>query len=171
VVSRISDLLLSMWPDAPFRAGPLTGGLDFNRYQEARNGQRSPGELQLSPTFTAESNRRGRAPWWSPAAVAVLTDNGTFSSGYTIAADLVRAGAVVIGTASSQSGNCFGDHLPRALPHSRLTLLVSFEQFNDWPDDPDRGHLLRPDSHFDPNTSLLKALHWISQQASSRQPA
>lgn len=123
--------------------------------------------LNACPSILDELTNRGSQPWWSPASIFVLTDTETASSGYSIATDLRRLGATLVGTPSRQSGNAFGDYTLHPLPNTDASLAVSFKMFRYWPDDPERGHIMTPDipltyetfrDHgFDPNTTVALA--------------
>ena len=168
---RISARLQMRWPHQPQL---LDGQYDFTELDEVeaalRDGAAS-NELQFGlnacPSIANQLTTRGRETWWKPASIFVLTDTQTASSGYSIATDLRRVGATLVGTPSSQSGNAFGDYTLHQLPNSGASLGVSFKMFRYWPDDPERGHILRPDipltyetfrnHRFDPNTTVTLA--------------
>lgn len=74
----------------------------------------------------------------------------------------------MVGVPSGQAGNCFGDTLFFKLNNSAISGAVSFKRFLEYPDDPERGKMLRPDYEltydklaaygFDPNAEILLAL-------------
>jgi hypothetical protein len=57
---------------------------------------------------------------------------------------LLRHGAEIVGVPSMQAGNCFIDALSFQLKHSGLQGMVSQKWSLLFPDDPERGKLLRP---------------------------
>jgi hypothetical protein len=81
---------------------------------------------------------------------------------------LYKAGATLVGTPSSQAGNCFGDTLQFRLGNSKLSGSVSHKYFDMFPDDPEMGRVLRMHHQltyeklksygFDPNAEILFAL-------------
>ncbi|MFC2103741.1 hypothetical protein ACFLS4_00120 [Bacteroidota bacterium] len=81
---------------------------------------------------------------------------------------LYRAGAKLVGTPSSQSGNCYGDILNFELKHSKLTGNVSHKKFIYFPDDEEKGRVLKPhymlsydklaSYNFDLNAEILYAI-------------
>lgn len=172
ISSRRRDAHQVAWPNVP---GPADGEMDFTELDEVdaavaagAQSRELRGVLDGCPSLWTEIDSRGPGPWWHPDKLLVLTDNGTYSSAYSITTDLCRAGATIIGTPSGQSGNAFGDYTTYTLPHSGGTLCVSYKVFRYWPDDPARGHLLHPDielsyddlrdHRFDPNTAVIRAL-------------
>jgi hypothetical protein len=107
--------------------------------------------------------------------VVVLCSPFTFSSGYTLMHRLYRTGALIVGTASAQQGNCFGDIVEIRLQHSRLSATVSHKQFLYFPDDPELGEVLPPHFPldyqtlaafgFDPHAEILLALDVLESKA------
>ncbi len=77
-------------------------------------------------------------------------------------------GAEIVGTPSAQAANCFGDILNFELPNSGLTFSVSRKTFVLFPDDPEKGKVLKPhhpltyaklkELGFDRNAAVLYAL-------------
>lgn len=109
---------------------------------------------------------------WTPQIVVVLTSAGTYSAGFDTAFMLLRHGAHVIGVPSAQAGNCFIDSLSYRLDHSGLEGFISHKWSRYFPNDPERGKLLRPDieltynylvaQQFDPNATVKLALEHLS---------
>lgn len=151
-------------------------------------------ERLLGETSEDESEKRDREGWidyyenWTPTFAAevrsgqceasckvpnigVLTSPRTFSGGYWVAAFLEKAGAQIVGIPSGQAGNHFGSVLQLTLANTGITLSVPTKQFLIFPDDPERGRLLRPDLEltleklkaydFDPNAEVLLALETL----------
>jgi hypothetical protein len=81
---------------------------------------------------------------------------------------LVKRGASLVGVPSSQAGNCFIDGLFYTLERSQLTGIISYKWSRLFPDEPERGRLLRPHREltydylasvgFDRNASIALAL-------------
>jgi len=124
--------------------------------------------LQMSPTFYAEYMSGQYKNYYRPPELMVISSPWTYSSGYTLMSLMYKMGAKIVGVASGQSGNCFGDTLMFQLKNSGLRGYVSYKLFLDFPEDPKLGYILRPHReltyedlirhHFDPNTSVLLAL-------------
>lgn len=122
------------------------------------------------PTFGRVFERRQDEAMWAPRVV-VLTAARTYSAGFDVAAHLVQLGARVVGVPAAQAGNCFIDVLPYTLTHSGLQGIISHKWSRWFPDDPERGRVLRPEreltyaylaSHrFDPHASVALALEYL----------
>lgn len=131
-------------------------------------------ELDRMPTFAAEYRSGKYENHYLPANVMVLISPKTFSSGYTLMYYLFRAGATILGTPSSQAGNCFGEPFDFILKHSGLTGTISHKQFVNFHDDPEMGRVLQPhllmtydklkSYKFDSNAEILYALDICSQR-------
>jgi len=127
----------------------------------------------LIPTFSALFKQRLWEATWTPR-VLVLTSADTYSAGFDLAVDLYRQGATLLGVPSAQAANCFIDGLRYRLKHSQLEGLVSFKRSLGFPNDPERGKVLRPHHEltyaylahqgFDPNATLRPALEHIGEQ-------
>jgi hypothetical protein len=96
------------------------------------------------PTFKNEVATGLYEGYYCPDSVYVVSSENTFSSGYTLMYYVYSAGAALVGTPSSQSGNCFGDVLGFELTHSKLTGIVSHKKFTYFPDDDEKGRVLKP---------------------------
>lgn len=124
-------------------------------------------------TFAPMFEQRQGEKLWTPA-VTVLTSADTFSAGFDVAVDLWRRGACLVGVPSAQAGNCFISVLGYQLGHSRLKGGISFKRSLYFPDDPERGTLLRPEheltyaylasQHFDPHAAMTLALESLSHE-------
>ena len=87
--------------------------------------------------------------------------------------DLYRLGALIVGIPSSQAGNSCGDNRTYELTNSKLRISFSTKYFAAFPDDPEKGHLLRPhypltykkfiSYGFDKNAILLYALDRLKE--------
>ena len=109
---------------------------------------------------------------YCPEHVVVICSPDTFSSGWTLMYYLKKAGALVVGTPSSQGPNCFGDILSFTLKHSGLSGIVSQKRFEYFPDDP-KATVLKPDYplsyeklaeyDFDPNAEIRYALEVLDK--------
>ncbi len=124
-------------------------------------------------TFAREYNSGKFSKYYLPKNVVVLCSANTFSSGWTLMYCLYKAGATLVGTPSSQAGNCFGDTLQFQLNNSKLRGSVSHKYFIMFPDDLEMGRVLRMHHQmtyeklksyaFDPNAEILFALEMIKQ--------
>jgi hypothetical protein len=158
----------------------LKNDYNFDDYFKAK--KQSPKEkkedkydifAKKTTTFANEIKNGEYEAYYCPANVIVLTSPETFSSGFWLAADLNKAGAKLVGTASSQAGNSFGDVISFNLPNSRIFCSVSTKQFVLFPDDSKKGKILKPDCeltykklasyNFDPNAEVLLALEYVSK--------
>jgi hypothetical protein len=120
------------------------------------------------PTFEAEYKAHEHDGYYLPGNVIVLCAPDTFSSGYTFMYHLQRCGAKILGTPSAQAGNCFGDTMGFKLENSGLSGTVSRKYYELFPDDHEKGRVLRPDYpltyeklasyNFDTNAEILYAL-------------
>jgi hypothetical protein len=168
------------------RRVPLqVGDYDFDDFMGIDSGQESSAKvlspakryeeyLQRSATFAAEVKEGEYEGYYAPKNVFVITSAGTFSSAYWLAADLQKAGAVLVGTPSGQTGNSFGDILFFKLKHSGIQGTVSYKRFLIFPNDEEKGKLLRPDIvltyeklkdlQFDPNAEILIAVDNVSEK-------
>jgi hypothetical protein len=127
--------------------------------------------LDRGSTFAEEYNSGKFSGYYLPKNVVVLCSANTFSSGWTLMYRLYKAGATLVGTPSSQAGNCFGDTLQFQLENSKLRGSVSHKYFDMFPDDPEMGRVLRmhhqmtydklKSYRFDPNAEILFALEVI----------
>jgi hypothetical protein len=109
---------------------------------------------------------------YCPKHVVVICSPDTFSSGWTLMYYLTKAGALVVGTPSSQGPNCYGDVLSFTLAHSGLSGIVSQKRFEYFPDDPN-ATILEPDYplsyeklaeyDFDPNAEIRFALEVLDK--------
>jgi hypothetical protein len=128
--------------------------------------------LEKAPSFwsTYQTGKYHQPRSW-PEHVVVLTSATTFSSGFNVATGLVANGARIVGTASAQAGNGFGDMLMFSLEHTGIEVGVSYKQNVTFPDDPERGRCLEPGDpltyetlakfNFDPNAEVLLALETL----------
>jgi hypothetical protein len=100
--------------------------------------------ITMMPTFKNEIKTGLFENYYRPDNIYVVSSENTFSSGYTLMYYVYSAGAVLVGTPSSQSGNCFGDVLSFELTHSKLSGTVSHKKFMYFPDDAEKGRVLKP---------------------------
>jgi hypothetical protein len=193
-VLRYSPLYLANYLTPPedrrmaIEAAMGNGGYDFSEEREWRRRQRhglSPeeraraiadteAEVATAPSFERFFQHREGEAMWSPRVI-VLTSARTYSAGFDVAAMLVKRGARLVGVPSSQAGNCFIDGLFFTLENSRLLGSISFKWSRLFPEDPERGTVLRPDveltydylrsTGFDPNAAVLLALEDVRRPA------
>jgi len=133
--------------------------------------------LVRMPTFQKEYESGKYSGYCLPRNVFVLCDAGTFSSAFFIMYYLKQAGAEIVGIPSAQAGNCFGDIIEFTLPHSGLQYHVSRKYFELFPNDPEKGIVLRPDHlmtydvmssyNFDPASLLRFALDLLRNRNKS----
>ncbi len=105
--------------------------------------------------------------------VIVLISPFTYSSGFNLMQALLAQDALLVGTASAQSVNNFGDSLVTQLPYSGVTVFVSHKVNIGDPSDPATGQIIQPDHpltwarwaawNFDPNAEVLYALELINK--------
>jgi hypothetical protein len=138
-----------------------------------RESQDLQGLFAHMPTFSPLFEQRLWEASWTPH-VLVLTSADTYSAGFDLAVDLYHQGADLIGVPSAQAANCFIDGLWYGLEHSQLEGWVSFKRSLGFPNDPERGKLLRPHHEltyvylarqgFDPHATVRLALEHIGEQ-------
>lgn len=185
-VTRYSVLYFDLHPDESIdrtdrnrTVASATGDYDFSR-DHRFTGPWSASQLQRMfddrihsmPSFERLVLTGKYGGFFTPSQVTVLVSPRTFSAGYTLMRYLHLAGAVLIGTPSGQAGNAFGSILEFELKHSALKGYVSHKYYEDFPRDPVKGQLLRPDfvmpySRFldyraDPNAEVRYALELMS---------
>ncbi len=120
--------------------------------------------LEYSPTVRGVLGQGEWEEYWTPR-VSVLTSANTFSAGFDVAVTLNLLGASLVGVPPAQAGNCYIDSLGYELEHSGLTGSLSFKRSLLFPDNEEKGELLRPDleltladleaMEFDPNAAVL----------------
>ncbi len=127
--------------------------------------------LKKMPTFMEEYKSGKYEAYYLPEKVVVLCSPHTYSSGYLMMKNHYLLGAKIVGTPSAQAGNSFGDILNFTLDNTKLYVTVSYKLFVAFPDDPEKGRVLKPHyimsydtlaSHdFDPNAEILYALELL----------
>jgi hypothetical protein len=120
------------------------------------------------PSFYTEFQSREHEALYFPEQILILSSERTFSTGYNLMVDLYQLGGQIVGVPSGQAGNSCGDIRAFKLGHSGIQGYVSTKSFVAFPDDPERGALLRPHYpltyerfkayDFDENTTLRYAL-------------
>jgi len=130
-----------------------------------------------TPTFFAEYQSGEYDGYYLPDNVIVLSSPATFSSAFFMMHYLHEAGAKIVGRPSAQAGNCFGDLINYRLNNSGLSGFVSHKYFELYPDDPEKGEVLRPDHEltydrlasygFDVNAEVLLALEILGAKLNS----
>lgn len=170
-----------------YREALANGGYDFSEEKAWQQRQRQGWSVQdrereeqdlrrlfaHMPTFAPIFEQRLWEATWTPQ-ILVLTSADTYSAGFDLAVDLYHQGATLIGVPSAQAANCFIDALWYQLKHSHLEGGVSYKRSLGFPNDPERGKLLRPHyeltydylAHqgFDPNAAVRLALEHIAEQ-------
>ncbi len=129
--------------------------------------------LKYYPTFEAEYKAREYENYYKPKKVVVLTSAWTYSAGFDMVASLYAMGAYLVGTPSSQAGNCFIDTLRFKLTNTGVKVSLSYKYSLMFPDDAKKGKVLKPhyeltydklaSYNFDPNAEILLALEMLSK--------
>ena len=131
--------------------------------------------LKLAPTFyNVFQTKKYDIPQIQLKNIIILCNPFTSSSGFNLLTYLNEKGAKVLGTASAQPGNNFGDAIFFLLKNSGLKGYVSFKQNITFPDDPIKGKCLMPDYpltyqkfmsfNFDPDAEILYALEIMGEK-------
>jgi hypothetical protein len=133
-------------------------------------------EAVLTPTFWKEYQSGEFAGYYRPRNIVILCTPITTSSAYAFMYDHYTAGALVVGTPSSQAGNNFGAWLGFKLGNSGLHGGVSHLYVTHFRDDPEMGRVFRPhyeltydklkSYNFDPNAEVLYALGILQNKES-----
>jgi hypothetical protein len=165
------------------RAVPLVvGDYDFKwdytddpgRFQLSEIAASQERWFERSPTFYAEYASGTYGAYYRPQNVVVLIDTDTFSSGFAMARYLYNAGAILVGTPSSQAPNCFGrNQLDWELDHTHIQGTISIGYSVRYPEDPEIGRVLPvhyPLTYeklafydFDSNAEVLYALELLPE--------
>ena len=130
---------------------------------------------QKMPTFyKIYKTTQYHKPVYKLKKVFVLVSPGTYSSGFSTLVDLMKAGAVSVGTPSAQAGNNFTDILLFNLKNTGIQCGVSHKMNLTFPADARKGNLLEPDYKltydkyryydFDPNAEILLALELLGEK-------
>lgn len=185
-IPRYSQLYAENYGSLPKTGDWTSGGYDFTAEQtwsrlrktgwsaEEESLARVQWEAFVSamPSF-AKLAGEGWRPTSPQLGVVVATSANTYSAGFDVAAMLVSGGALHVGVAPAQSGNCFIDILRFRLQHSGLIGTISFKQSLMKPDQPNSPALLQPEPErtldyqrlaawgFDPHAGLRLALEAI----------
>jgi hypothetical protein len=141
---------------------------EFEAYVAAMDEPPFLGWFKATPTFWAEYESEAHSGTYLPENVLVLISPWTFSSGFTMARDLYRAGATLVGTPSAQASNTFGNGLLWELDNTGLQGQVTRSYFVIVPEDSGLATVLPvqvpltydklASYHFDPNAAFLLAL-------------
>ena len=105
---------------------------------------------------------------YRPNNVVVLVSEKTYSAGFYIALILKNLGAKLLGTPSSQAGNCYIDTINFQLNNTQLEITVPFKEKLEFPEDSKLGEIYPLDKEltykdlalnaFDPNTAVIISL-------------
>lgn len=149
---------------------------NFNNEQAYRNQEFDYNEIEesfrKSPTFwKIYAGHQYDQPSVDLRNIIVLSSPFTTSSGFNLLTSLCDNGAKLVGTASAQPGNNFGDLLFFVLGNSGIKGYVPFKQNVTFADDPVKGKCLMPDFpltyrifksfNFDPESEILYTLQII----------
>lgn len=161
--------------DYIFDEGLLRGESEANKKKITRE-ERVSYYQSWAPTFAAEVATNKFEAYYRPKNIIVVTSPRTFSGGYWLAVYFYKAGATIVGVPSGQAGNHYGNVLSLKLKNSGIQVVVSSKQFLFFPDNPEKGEVLRPHYEmtydrlasyaFDPNAEILWALELFSKQNS-----
>jgi len=131
---------------------------------------------KMMPSFMEEVKAGKYDGFYLPEKVLAVCSPGTCSSGYDLAVLLYKLGAILVGVPSSQAGNCFADIIMFKLNNTGIIGQVSFKYMLAFPNDPEKGCVLRPHFEltynklasykFDPNAEILLALEIAAKQNS-----
>lgn len=145
-------------------------GYEFSRAEAIRMIE---DEAKLTSTFWKEYQSGEFGGYYRPKHIVVLCTPVTTSSGYAFMYDHYTAGAIVVGTPSSQAGNNFGAWLGFKLRNSGLRGGVSHLYVTHFRDNPEMGRVFRPHYeltyeklkfyNFDPNAEILYALEILQK--------
>jgi hypothetical protein len=155
-------------------SGHPEAGYQFSRKDAVRMIE---DEAKLSSTFWQEYQSGKFAGYYRPRNIIILCTPVTTSSGYAFMYDHYTAGAIIVGTPSSQAGNNFGAWLRFKLINSGLKGGVSHLYVTHFRDNPDMGRVFRPhypltyeklkSYNFDPNSEILFALEILTKMSRS----
>lgn len=125
------------------------------------------------PTFNKEYLKGEYEGWYTPKNVIVLTTERTFSSAFWMLQNLVKCGAIIVGTPSGQAPNTFSDQNPFKLNNSNLNLFLTYKKSYSIPKLGDKKKVLIPDYiltydilkayKFDPNSEIIYALEILDK--------
>jgi hypothetical protein len=128
---------------------------------------------QMSTFWEVYKAGKYHKPFFTPKKIVVLCSPWTFSSGFNMLTALYDMGTTIVGTPSAQPGNNFGDSLLFRLNNTGIQCFVSFKRIITFPDDEEKGHILRPhyemtydnlvSYNFDPNAQILWAVEILSK--------
>jgi len=163
---------------------PLTAN-DYNFLEESQYHEQEENESdrikarkeflkQMSTFWKVYKTGKYHNPPYTPEKIVVLCSPWTFSSGFNMLTSLYNLGATIVGTPSAQPGNNFGDSLLFKLNNTGLRCFVSFKRIITFPDDEEKGYVLRPhfeltydklaSYNFDPNAEILWAVEILSRE-------
>jgi hypothetical protein len=127
--------------------------------------------MEKMPSFYKEFKDKKHEAYYAPKKIIVLSTDVTHSSGFDLMLNLKHIGAVTLGVASGQSGNCFGNVRMFELKESKIKGKVATRFFIAFPENPKTHLTLEPDFEltydifssfdFDENAIVLYALGLI----------
>jgi hypothetical protein len=190
-IPRYSEMRIDAFEDgvAPkkvdqttFVVGDYYFNPDFLPFQEGRQGASNSSELlsrigesryAYSPAWYEEYQSETYSGYYLPENVLVLVSAQTYSAGAIMMRYLSQAGAILVGTPSSQSTNFFCGQIPFRLSNTYISGGVSTQYCIFVPPNSDEAHVWPVDYpltyeklasyHFDPNTEYLYALELLSE--------
>ncbi|NHJ49336.1 MAG: hypothetical protein FK733_16220 [Asgard group archaeon] len=130
--------------------------------------------MEKMPSFYNEFKDKKHEACYTPKKIIVLSTDVTHSSGFDLMLNLKRIGAVTLGVASGQSGNCFGNVRMFELKESTIKGKVATRFFIAFPENPNTHLTLEPDFeltydlfssfNFDENAIIIYALDLIKKK-------
>jgi hypothetical protein len=108
-----------------------------------------------TPTFLAVLRSGAYSGAYTPKKVIVTTSHETYSSGFTMLRYLYKSGATVVGSASAQSGNGFGNGSLFTLKNTGLRLTISKAAYVVFPEEPNKRKQIVP--HYELTYEKLKS--------------
>jgi len=128
-----------------------------------------------TPTFYEEWESGSYESYYCPSKVIVLTTPETFSAGFYVAMRLQRAGAILVGTPSSQTPNSAASAINWSLSNTGINGRVSQAYALNFPHDSELSRVLQvhypltPELlrfyDFDPNAEVLYAIDLLPEIA------
>jgi len=135
--------------------------------------------LANTPTFYEEWESGSYESYYCPPKVIVLTTPETFSAGFYVAMRLHGAGAILVGTPSSQTPNSAASAINWSLNYTGITGRVSKAYALNYPHDSEMSRVLQvhyPLTHeilksydFDPNAEVLYAIDLLPRIVEQKQ--
>jgi hypothetical protein len=181
-IKKYSDLYYKIYNEEFDSGAQADNFISYTGYDFSEEEKYSRGEYRLnsddnsenlkyylsSLTFKEEWDSGKYAGYYHPLKIMVICSSTTMSAAFDILISLRENKAVIVGTPSGQSANCFIDRLGFELKHTGIEGGVSFKKSVIFPDDSINGNILIPDHkltydilasyNFDSNSEILFAI-------------